>query len=151
MYKSTINKVAILDTYPWPKVEDLFSTLSGGQSFTKLDLSHAYQQVELESQSQKYLTINTHKGLYKYKRLPFGVNSAPSIFQRLMENVLQGLPRVCVYIDDILITGQTEAEHTRNIEAVLQRLHSVGMRLKKEKCSFMVPEVQYLGHKITWY
>ena len=51
-----------------------------------------------------------------------------------MEKVLQGLRRVCVYIDDILITGQTGAEHTRNIEAVLQRLHSVGMRLKKEKC-----------------
>ena len=137
---TTINKVAILDTYALPKVEDLFSTLSGGQSFTKLDLSHAYQQVELESQFQKYLTINTHKGLYKYK------NSAPSIFQRLMKNVLQGLSRVCVYIDDI-ITGQTEAEHTKNIEAVLQRLHSVDMRLKKEKCSW--PEVEYLSHKIS--
>ena len=148
-YKTTINKASKLDTYPLPKVDDLFSSLAGRKSFTKMDLSHAYHQVELDLQSQLYTTINTHKGLYAYTRLPFGINSAPSIFQRLMENLLQGIPQVSVYIDDILITGHTESEHVANVEKVLARLSLAGMKLRREKCIFMAPEVQYLGHKIT--
>ena len=68
------------------------------------------------------MTINTHKGLYKYNRLPFGVASAPAIFQQLMGKILQGLPGVTVYIDDILITGCSEAEHQEALERVLKRL-----------------------------
>ena len=148
-YKTTINKASKLDTYPLPKVDDLFSSLAGGKSFTKMDLSHAYQQVELDLQSQLYTTVNTHKGLYAYRRLPFGINSAPSIFQRPMENLIQGIPQVSVYIDDILITGHTESEHVANVEKVLERLSLAGMKLRRETCIFMAPEVQYLGHKIT--
>ena len=66
--------------YPLPRIEDLFAALSRGKVFSKLDLSHAYLQVQLSRESQKYLVINTHKGLYAYKRLPFGVSSAPAIF-----------------------------------------------------------------------
>ncbi|XP_041379597.1 uncharacterized protein K02A2.6-like [Gigantopelta aegis] len=77
-YKLTVNQAAKLDTYPLPKVDDLFSQLAGGKKFTKLDLAHAYQQIALEPDSKQYLTINTHKGLYQYTRLPFGVHSAPS-------------------------------------------------------------------------
>ena len=71
----------------------------------------AYLQLPLDEASRKYVTINTQKGLYQYTRLPFGVASAPSIFQRTMENLLRGIPKVCVYLDDILITGATEIEH----------------------------------------
>ena len=84
-YKVTINLVAKFDTYPLPKIEDLFSSLSGGKLFSKVDLASAYQQILLEEQSKEYTTINTHKGLYCYNRLPFGVASAPSIFQRTMK------------------------------------------------------------------
>ena len=66
-----------------------------------------------------------------------------------MENLLQGLPQVSVYIYDILITGHTEIEHVANVEKVLERLSLAGMKLRQEKCIFMAPEVQYLGHKIT--
>lgn len=79
-YKVTMNPILKVDQYPVPTAEDLFATLAGGQTFTKLDLSHAYQQVLLDPESRKYVTINTHKGLYQYTRLPFGIASAPAVF-----------------------------------------------------------------------
>jgi len=66
-----------------------------------------------------------------------------------MENLLQGIPRVCIYIDDILVTGATEREHLHNLAQVLQRLESAGMRLKQDKCAFMLQSVSYLGHVIN--
>lgn len=123
--------------------------MEGGQSFSKLDLAHAYQQIQLEEETKKLLTINTHKGLYCYHRLPFGVSAAPSIFQRTMENILQGISQVCVYIDDILVTGDSEENHLKTLEEVLKRLEAAGVRLKEEKCAFLLPEVEYLGHKIS--
>ena len=123
--------------------------MSGGQTFTTLDLSHAYLQLELEEESQELVTINTPKGLYKYTRLPFRVVSAPTIFQQTMESMLQGLPMVCVYIDDIIVSGKTPEEHLYNLNEVLHHLESAGLRLKQEKCSFCLPEVDYLGHTIS--
>ena len=118
-YKITINPVLDVDKYPLPTPEDLFATLAGGQKFSKLDLSHAYQQVLLEKGSRKYVTINTHKGLYHYNRLPFGVASAPAVFQQLMEQILQGLPGVACYLDDVLITGRNDQDHLKHLEAIL--------------------------------
>ncbi len=148
-YKITINKNAKLDKYPIPQIEDLFAKLAGGKPFTKLDLSHAYQQIELDEESRQYSTINIHRGLFCYTRLPFRISSAPSIFQRAMENLLQGISKVCVYIDNILITGSTRAEHLQKISQILKRLQNAGMRLKKNKCAFMLPSVEYLGHTIS--
>ncbi|XP_058872250.1 uncharacterized protein K02A2.6-like [Acipenser ruthenus] len=147
-YKLTVNQASRLDAYPIPRVEDLFSNITGGQAFTKLDLSHAYQQLLLEDSSKEVLTINTHKGLFRYTRLPFGVSSAPGIFQRTLESLLAGLPHVLVYLDDILITGPDPSKHMQVLEEVLKRLADAGLRLKKQKCIFLAPEVQYLGHKI---
>ena len=103
----------------------------------------------LDEDSQRLVCINTPKGLYQYTRLPFGVASAPSLFQRVMENLLQGLPHVVVHLNDILVTGATEDKHIRNVEEVLRRLETAGMRLKRSKCAFMLSEVEYLGHRIT--
>ena len=86
-------------------MEDLFATLSGGCSFTKLDLAQAYQQIPLDKSSKQYVT---HKGLYRYNRLHFSVSAVPGIFQRTMENLLQGMPHVSIYLDDILVTGTSE-------------------------------------------
>ena len=97
-YKTTLNRALRSEVYPLPRIEELFTALTGGEQFSKLDLSHAYQQLVLEDDSQMLTTIITHKGLFKYNRLPFGVTTAPSIFQRIMENLLQGLHHVTVYI-----------------------------------------------------
>ena len=147
-YKVTINPVLQVDQFPVPKPEDLFASLTGGKKFSKLDLSHAYQQVLLEPESRKYVTVNTHHGLYQYNRLPFGVASAPAVFQQTMDKILEGLPMVVVYIDDILITGRTDEEHLDNLEKVLARLQQYGLRLKKEKCFLLQPSVKYLGYII---
>ena len=138
-YKVTINQVAKTDTYPLPRIDDLFASLAGGTCFSKLDLAHAYHQIPLDEASKKYATINTYKGLYCYNRLPFGISSAPSIFQRTIENILQDTAGVAVYIDDILITGKDDAEHLQNLDKVLSKLEEAGVRLKKDKCFFQLP------------
>ena len=135
-YKVTNNKAAKVDSYPLPRIEDLFSTLGKEKTYTKLDLAHAYQQIELDDKSKELATINTQKGLYRYCRLPFGVSSAPAIFQRTIEGILHSIPNVAVYID-ILVTGLSESKHLKTLGEVLARLEAAGLRLKQEKCTFM--------------
>ena len=141
-----VNPALNVNRYPLPKPADLLSSFVGGQRFSKLDLTAAYQQVPLDEMSAKLTTINTHQVLYEYTRLPFGVASAPAIFQRIMDTILQGIPSVICYLDDILITGRNRAEHLRNLEEVLRRLQKHGVRLRKEKCRFLQESVEYLGH-----
>jgi hypothetical protein len=148
-YKSTVNQVAPLDTYPIPNVADQLAALAGGDKFTKLDLSQAYQQLELDDPTKELLTISTHKGLYQPSRLQFGVHSATGIFQRVMDGKLAGIPFVQVRVDDILVSGRNDQEHLGNLEAVLQALKTAGLTLKPAKCSFMQPQVVYCGHIIS--
>ena len=136
-YKVALNQVLQVHQYPLPTAEDLFATLAGGEAFTKLDLSQAYQQVDLDAESCQYVTINTHKGLYRY-----------ALFQEIMEKLLQGIPGMVVYVDDILITGQNESEHFTRLREVLTRLKESGLRLKQVKCKFMAESVEYLGYRI---
>ena len=135
-YKGTINQAVKVDKYPIPNINDLFTKLTGGVMYTKLDLSHAYQQVVLDEESCKLTTINTSKGFFEYERLPYGVSSSPGIFQRIMEQLFQNIPMTVVYLDDVLVTGKTPEEHDRNLEIVLSRLQEAGLHLKREKCTF---------------
>ena len=118
-YKLTANRASHLEHYPLPKVDDLFTALTGGTMFTKLDMNQAYLQLTLDDQSKELLTINTHKGLFAYNRVPFEVSSAPGIFQRTIEFLLKGIPNVLVYLDDILVTGPTQEQHIHNLQEVL--------------------------------
>ena len=147
-FKLTLNRVCKVERYPIPKIEDLFAKLSGGVLFSKIDLSQAYQQLELDEESKQFTVINTHRGLFHFNRLPFGILSAPGIFQRAMDSPLSGIPGVIVYLDDILISGVSEDDHLHTLKVVLERLQSAGLHLKQDKCKFLVPSISYLGHKI---
>ena len=93
------------------------------------------------------MVVNTHKGLFRYDRLPFGIASAPAIFQRVMECLLKGIPGVIVYLDDILITGSSTEEHLATLDKVFQMLQDAGLKLKQNKCVFLATSVTYLGHR----
>ena len=144
-YKVTINPALDVPEYPMPTAEELFTQLNGGQSFSKLDLSSAYQQVLLDEESRQYVTINTHLGLFRYTRLPFGVAASPAIFQQTMDSILSGLNGVGGILDDLIVTGPDDKEHLRNLENTLKCLHSMGVKLKKPKCMFMKPSVEYFA------
>lgn len=120
-YKVTITCVAKLDTSPLPRTEDLYASLSGGKAFTKFNLSNLYLQIPLENRSKPCVTINTPNGLFHYNYLPLAVLAALGIFQRAMDNIFQGMPHVNIYLDKILITGESESEHLQNVERVLKK------------------------------
>ncbi|XP_049875886.1 uncharacterized protein K02A2.6-like [Pectinophora gossypiella] len=147
-YKATLNPSLLVDRYPLPKIEDVLVNLNGNMFFSKIDLSQAYNQIELD-ESKKYTVINTHKGLFQYNRLVYGLASSVGIFQRIMTNVLSGIPNVQVFLDDVIIGGKSRMEHLQALQTVFQRLLDNGMKLKKSKCVFLAEEVTYLGYVVS--
>lgn len=147
-FKVTVNPVLAAEQYPLPLINDLFAGLAGGEKFSKIDLNQAYLQMQVDEQSRDMLTVVTHKGLFRYCRLPFGITSAPALFQRAMDQILSGLNGVQCYLDDILVTGKNEEEHLENLDATLQRLEEYGLRVRRSKCDFFQNSVEYLGHVI---
>ena len=117
-----MNQVLSDEQYPLLKPEEIFATLAGGKCFSKLDFSQTYLLVLLDKDSCPYVTVNTHQGLYRYTRLPFGVASAPALFQRLMDTMLQGIPGVTCYIDDIFVSGKDEDQLRQSLEEVFRRV-----------------------------
>ena len=97
---------------------------------------------------KQHLTINTHKGLFRYNRLSFGIKTAPSIWQRAMETTLQGIPTIEVMLDDISVTGNYDAAHLENLEAVLKRLAEKKLRINVQKYRIFVQRIEYCGHEI---
>ena len=149
-YKTTVNSQLQVYQYPLPRPEELFAALNGGQKFTTLDLSEAFLQIELEEKAKAYTTINTHKGLYSFNRLPNGIASSPAIFQCLIEQILPKLPGVVCYIDDILITGKDDDEHFSHLEAVLQSFKEYGLTIKISKCQTL-SRILGKSHKQRWH
>ena len=147
-YKVTLNRYIDTDQYPLPTTEEIFNCLSGGKYFTKIDLAQAYQQLELDDEAQQLMTINTHKGLFRYRRLSYGISSAPAIFQQVMDQILQGIPRTCCRIDDIAISARSAEEHYTLCSQVLQRLEDHGIKLNRQKCEFMQTKMVFQGHII---
>ena len=106
-------------------------------------------QIELEDESKKYLVINTHRGLYRFNGLPYGIASAPAIFQQIIEQVLPKLPKVVCYMDDILVTGSTHEKHLQNLTAVFESIRRHGFRIKPTKCKFFEESIEHLGHIVS--
>ena len=148
-YKVSVNPHLEVNKYPLPHPEEIFTTLNGGEKFTKLDLSEAYLQIPLEEESRNLVVINTHKGLYRFTQLPYGLASAPSIFQQIMDQILPKQEGIICYLDDILVTGNNDQEHLSNLEAVLKKLQQYQLRIKQFKCCFFQDKVEFLGKVIT--
>ena len=148
-YKIGVNRALTTDVYPLPTPDDLFTLLAGGRFFSKLDLQNAYLQLPLSEESREVVTINTHKGLFTYNSLPFGIASAPAVFQRTLESIIGNIPGVAIYLDDILVCGRSKQEHDDRLRAVLGSLSKAGLRLKREKCEISSSCVTYLGHKVS--
>ena len=144
-FSSGLNDALDIHQYPLPAPEDLFTKLNGGTCFAKLELADAYLQRGVDEDSKNLLTINTHKGLFQFCRLPFGIKSAPAIFQQTMDTMLTGLPGIFTYIDDIIITGTTPEELLCHLTSMLDRIQQYEFRLRLDKCKFFQTSVKYLG------
>lgn len=119
-----------------PSPEEIFTKLNGGKVFSKIDLSEAYLHIPVEEESTKILCINTHKGLYKFNRLPFGMKVAPSIFQQTMDTMLMGQNFATAYLDDILIKSDNVEEHAPHIKEFFNRIQDFGFKVKEKKYDF---------------
>ena len=134
--------------YPLPSPNEVFTKMSGGKTFSKIDLSDAYLQIPVEEESSKLLCINTHRGLYKFERLAFGIKVAPAIFQQVMDTMLGGLDFSIAYLDDILIKSQDMEQHKQHVHQVFKKIQDYGFKLKESKCDFFMEKIKYLGHII---
>lgn len=135
--------------HPLPIFEDFSPRFRNAQYFTILDIKQAFHQVELDENCRDITTFITNWGLYRYKRLLFGVNCAPELFQNLMESILAGCKNTVVFIDDIMVFGSTEEEHDAALKETLKALNQHGVLLNDYKCQFKQQETVFLGHKLS--
>ena len=127
-----------------PKIDDIILELNGSTVFSKIDLVQGFHQLVLSRDSRNLTTFATHVGLRRYKRLNFGVNAAPEIFQNEIRQVLEGLTGTLNISDDIIIHGKTRAEQDRNLETVFKRLQERNLTLNKKKCEFGKSTLNFL-------
>ena len=144
----TINPHLITDHYPLPRVEEVLMNFSGKRIFSLIDMNGAYLQLKIHPESQPLLTVNTPFGLYRYKRMPFGIMPAPAIFQKVVERILQGLACI-VFLDDILIAAGTKEEMKEILCQVLERLLKYEVQINIDKTTIFAEKITYLGHVIS--
>ena len=134
------------ERHPQPTIDDLLNDLNGARYFSKLDLTSAYHQVELDKESRYITTFTTRKGLYQYKRLNFGTNSASEIFQHTIQNVFNGISGCTNISDDIIVFGATQKEHDQALENVLQTAKERNLRFGFSKCEFDQKQLEFFGY-----
>lgn len=147
-FKVSVNQKLLINQYPLPKIENIFANLNGGKLFSKIDFSEAYLQIELDEISKKICTINTSKGLFIFNRLPYGIASSPSIFQKIMYTLFCKLEGVSVFMDDILVAGKNGREHLVRLRNVFNKIKECGLKVNLSKCQFFQKSICYLGHII---
>ena len=144
-----LNRQTISDRYSIPLLSDFVGDMEGSIVFSSLDLYKGYHQVEIAPEDQCKTSIITPLGNFAFRRLPMGISCAANSFQRFMHEVLQGIPNVFCFIDDLLIFSRNEKEHFRHLQLVFERLSQYGLILNRDKCIFKVPEIDFLGHRIS--
>lgn len=143
------NSAIVRENHPLPTMDDLFARLGKAIYFSQLDFKNGFHQCELHPESRYITTFISPWGLYRYKRLVFGINCAPELFQKTIEHMLSECFNALNYIDDILVFGETEAEHDKALEKVLTVFKNRGVLLNNQKCKFKVKEVTFFGHKLS--
>lgn len=144
-----LNDAVKREHYMLPNLDDISPDLNGAKVFSKLDASSGFYQIPLDDKSCELTTFITPMGRYCFKRIPFGITSAPEIFQRHMSELLSGLDGVKVIVDDVLIYGKDDAEHDQHLSAALRKIHDSGLKLNRDKCEFRKTKIEYFGHTIS--
>lgn len=145
-----LNQVSIPDAYPLPYISSILDKLRNANYLSSVDIKSAFWQVPMEENSKQYTAFSTSRGLFQFRRMPFGLHSSPATFQRLVDTVLgvELEPFVFVYLDDIIILTPTFEKHLEILEEVFNRLKNAGLRLGRDKCQFCRPELKYLGYVV---
>lgn len=146
-----LNEKTIQDAYPLPNIDEILDQLGNARYFSAFDLASGFHQIGMNSKDIPKTAFSTPDGHYEYTRMPFGLKNAPPTFQRMMNKGLKGLiGNSCfVYIDDIIVYGKTIEEHNKNLRILFERLRQVGLKLQPDKCEYLRPELEYLGHVIS--
>lgn len=144
-----LNEVIQRENYPLKTIEDVIPMIPNAKVFSVLDAKSGFLQIKLEEPSSYLTTFNTPIGRYRWLRLPFGIKCAPEIYQRIMDQMLEGIAGATAIIDDILIAGCDIEEHDNILKQVVERATSHNLRLNFDKCFVRKSEVAYMGHVIT--
>ena len=144
-----LNKNIKRERYQIPTIDDILPKLANATVFSKLDAASGYYQLPLDPESAKLTTFITPQGRYCFQRLPFGISSASEIFQREMNNILEGIDCVAAYQDDIVTWGKSDEDHESNLQKVLNQLKLKGLKLNDRKCEYRKTSIKFLGHKIS--
>ena len=143
-----LNESVLREVHPLPKVDDTLAQLAGAKVFSKLDANSGFWQIPLAKESRLLTTFITPYGRYCFNKLPFGISSAPELFQKRMNNILRGLEGVLCLMDDILIFAKDMEEHHKRVTSVLKRIKEAGVTLNIDKCEFAKFKITFLGHLI---
>lgn len=143
------NQAIVFKCHSIPTVDDVLYQLNECTVFSKLDLGWGFHQIELEERSRKITTFIIHKGLFRYKRLMFGISSAPELNQHTIQQVLEGCEGAYNIHDDIIIHGRTVKEHDVRLRKTFERTQEKGLTLNRDKFAFSVSKLTFMGCLLT--
>ena len=144
-----INNITTFDAYPIQNIQDFAHNLDGKKWFTTIDIKNAYWNIPMAEDSIAKTAVITPFGLFEFLKMPFGLRNAAQSFQRFMDEAFRSMPGVYIYIDDILVSTETEAEHLEELKKVFKILADNNLTVNTNKCNFFKKEVPFLGHLVS--